>query len=539
MTAFRRWNGSRVSSSGKRALLLVLGIAISAVAVASPPAGLDAFAKRAMATFHTPGMAVAIVADDDRMVRVYGVKELGKQAPVGVHTTFPIGSNTKAFTATALAMLVDRGKLRWDDLVTDKLPGFRMHEAYATRHMTIVDMLCHRSGLGLGQGDLMFLPSTTRTREQLVHAIRYLEPKRSFRSGYAYDNVLYAVAGELVEAVSGKRWEQFVDEEIFAPLGMDDSRVALDQRGPDHVALHGKVSRAVRGVGPPTVLQTVLSGAANAPAGSLSLSAVDMTKWLSVQLHRGRMADGARLFSEAAADKLRSPETLMPIHALPEPLALAQPNFQAYALGLVVRDYRGHKLIMHLGGVLGAYSAVGILPQQQVAVAVMVNSEDAGTLMATFYHLLDHYLGLESPGWIESYHQTLEKRHAQALATLRQARAARHPERGPSLPTAQYAGVYRDAWYGTVTITRDSEGKLHLSMDRTPEMHGPLTHVQYDTFRTHWKAPGLENAYVTFSLQADGRIDHMRMQAISPLADFSYDYRDLHLVPVAAGKEGG
>ncbi|HET7266475.1 MAG TPA: serine hydrolase [Oleiagrimonas sp.] len=513
---------------------LVLGVAVlaaSAPAAATPPQDLDAFAARAMDTFHAPGMAVAIVEGDKAYTRVYGVKELGKPDAVDVHTTFPIGSNTKAFTATALAILVDNGKLRWDDLVIDKLPGFRMYDTYATRHMTIVDMLCHRSGLGPGEGDLMFLPSSTRTRAELVHSIRYLKPATSFRAGYAYDNVLYAVAGQVVQAVSGQRWEDFVRERIFALLGMHDATVSLSRRGPDRVALHGKVSGPLRGMGPQSVLSTVLSGATDAPAGAISASATDMTHWLRVQLSRGRLPDGGRLFSAASARQLWTPETLMPIHAQPEPLALTEPNFQAYALGQIVRDYRGHKIVRHTGGVLGAYSIVGIIPGKQVAFAVMINAEDLGTLMATYYHLMDHYLGLSSPDWIARYQKVLAKRHAAALETLREAHAQTHPERGPSLPLSGYVGVYRDPWYGTVTITMGKDGQLRLSMDRTPAMHGPIEHVQYDTFRTHWVTPGLENAYVTFALNPDGSIDQASMHAVSPLADFSYDYRDLHLRP--------
>lgn len=522
----------------QRSLMLLLASLIGAVApaMATQPQDLDAFAPRAMHTFHTPGMAVAVVDHGKAHTYAYGVRELGKPGRVDVHTTFPIGSNTKAFTATALAILVDEGKLDWSDLVTDRLPGFRMYDAYTTQHMTLVDLLCHRSGLGLGQGDLMFLPSSTRSRADLVHAIRYLKPVTSFRSGYAYDNVLYAVAGQLVQTVSGERWEDFVRRHIFAPLSMHDATVRLDARGPDHVALHGKISGPVRGVGSPSVLSTVLSGDVDAPAGAISVSATDMTHWLRVQLERGRLPDGGRLFSAVAAHQLWKPETLMPISTPPKPLALTRPDFQAYALGMVVRDYRGHKIVMHTGGVLGAYSVVGIVPERHVAFAIMTNAEDVGTLMSTFYHLLDHYLGLSSPDWIGNFRKVLMQQHAAALKTVHAAQAKAHPGRGPSLPLTKYAGVYHDPWYGTATITVGKDDTLHFSMDLTPGMQGSLKHVQYDTFRTRWTKPGLEDAYVTFALKPDGSIDHMSMKAISPLADFSYDYQDLHFTPEPESK---
>jgi hypothetical protein len=255
-----------------------------------------------------------------------------------------------------------------------------------------------------------------------------------------------------------------------------------------------------------------------------------MTQWLRVQLAQGALDGGKRLFSEAASKALWAPQTLVPIEEPPAPLALTRPDFQAYALGLFVRNYRGHQLIMHTGGVLGAYSVVAIVPEKPVAFATMLNAEDAGTLMATFYHLLDHYLDLPPSDWIGKYKQVDELGIAAALKAMQTRQAKTHPERGPSLPPAGYAGVFRDAWYGTATVSRDASG-LRLSMDRTPGMQGALEHVQYDTFRTHWSKPGLEDAYVTFALRPDGSVDQMTMQAISPLADFSYDYQDLHFSP--------
>lgn len=513
------------------ALLLAALAVIAAPAWAAAPQDLDAFAARAMKTFDTPGMAVAIVEDGQATTHVYGIRKLGAPERVDAHSIFPIGSNTKAFTAAALAILVDQGKLHWDDLVVDKLPGFRMYDAYASQHMTITDLLVHRSGLGLGQGDLMFLPSTTRSRAELVHAIRYLKPATDFRSGFAYDNVLYSVAGELVEAVSGERWEDFVQRHMLLPMGMRDTLTSTDAPAPDSVSLHGKISGPVRGMGPPSVLTTVLSGDVCAPAGALRVSAADMTRWLRVQLAHGALDGDKRLFSEAASQALWTPQTLLPINPPPAPLALTKPNYQAYALGLFVRDYRGHQIVMHTGGVLGGYSVVAILPERHVAFAIMLNAEDAGTLMAMFYHLLDHYLDLPPSDWIGTYRQVTEQGNAAALKALQASQAKTHPERGPSLSPASYAGVFSDPWYGTATISRDNDG-LHLSMDRTPGMRGALQHVQYDTFRTHWTKSGLEDAYVTFALRPDGSIDHMTMQAVSPLADFSYDYQDLLFTPV-------
>ncbi|MEW9625756.1 serine hydrolase [Rhodanobacter geophilus] len=516
------------------AVLSCWGLCQATPVLAAAPQALDAYAARAMRTFDTPGMAVVIVDGDKTTTHAWGVRKLGAGARVDEHTIFPIGSNTKAFTAAALAILVDEGKLHWDDRVVDRLPGFRMYDAYASSEMTVTDLLVHRSGLGLGEGDLMMFPTTDRSRAELVHDIRYLKPAHSFRSGYDYDNVLYIVAGQLVEAVSGQRWEDFVQQHILDPLRMHDTRTSIDAHPADRVALHARNTTPVRGVGRQAVLSTVMTGDVFAPAGALQVSAADMGRWLRLQLDRGRLDDGKRLFSAAAAQMLWTPQTLIPITPLPPEVALAQPQFDAYALGLEVQDYRGHRIITHLGGVLGGVSAVVIIPEKHAAFAIMLNSEDVGALFAMREHLLDTLLGLPSPDWIAGYQQMFDGIHASAIAALRAHGAATHPERGPSLPLSGYVGVYRDPWYGTATISQDKRrgGTLEISFDRSPGMHGTLEHVQYDTFRTHWAMPDVEDAYVTFALKPDGGIERMTMQAVSPVADFSWDYQDLRFVPV-------
>ena len=517
-------------------VLLCCGPCLATPASAAASQALDAYASRAMRTFDTPGMAVVVVDGDQTTTHAWGVRKLGASAKVDEHTIFPIGSNTKAFTAAALAILVDEGKLHWNDRVADKLPGFRMYDAYASSEMTVIDLLVHRSGLGLGEGDLMMFPTSNRTRAELVHDIRYLKPAHSFRGGYDYDNVLYVVAGQLVEAVSGQRWEDFVQQRILDPLQMHDTQTRIDARTADQVALHAKNTTPVRGVGRQAVLATVMTGSVFAPAGALQVSAADMGRWLRLQLDRGRLDKKRRIFSAAAAQMLWTPQTLIPVSPLPPEVALAQPQFDDYALGLEVQDYRGHKIITHLGGVLGGVSAVVIVPERHAAFAVMLNSEDVGTLFAMREHLLDTLLGLPSPDWIAGYRRMFDGIYASAGAALRTHGAATHPERGPSLPLSGYAGVYRDPWYGTATISQDKShgGALDISFDRSPGLHGTLEHVQYDTFRTHWAMPDVEDAYVTFALRPDGSIERMTMQAISPIADFSWDYQDLRFVPEAA-----
>lgn len=539
----RESSASRLMARGWRlgalvALMLSWGASVAATVPAASGPALDAFARKAMHTFATPGMAVTVVQGETIATHAYGVRKLGAAAKVDAHTIFPIGSNTKAFTTAALAILVDQGKLHWDDRVVDKLPGFRMYDAYASSEMTVTDLLVHRSGLGLGEGDLMIFPTTDRTRAELVHDIRYLKPAHSFRADYDYDNVLYVVAGQLVEAVSGQRWEDFVQQRILDPLQMHDTQTSIDAHAGDQVSLHAKNTTPVRGVGRQAVLTTVMTGNVFAAAGALQVSAADMGRWLRLQLDGGQLDRDRRIFSVAAAQMLWTPQTLIPVAAAPSAIALARPQFDAYALGFEVQDYRGHRIITHLGGVLGGYSAVVIIPEKRAAFAIMVNAEDAGTLFAMREHLLDALLGLSSPDWIAGYKKVFDGINARAVATLKAQGATSHPERGPSLPLSGYAGVYRDPWYGTATISQAGGDKagLTISLDRSPGLHGPLEHVQYDTFRTHWAMPDVEDAYVTFALKPDGSIERMTMKAVSPIADFSWDYQDLRFTPVSAAK---
>src|SRR6266581_745054 len=203
------------------AALLALLCAHSVAAQSGPPADLDAYVTRAMKTFGVPGLSVAIVKDGKVVVaKGYGVRKMGDAAAVDENTLFGIGSNTKAFTSAALATLVDESKLAWDDPVYERLPGFQMYDPYVSHEMTIRDLLTHRSGMGLGEGDLLFWPHTTFTRQEIIYKLRFMKPASSFRSKYAYDNLLYIAAGQIIPAVTGKTWEQYITEKILQPLGM-------------------------------------------------------------------------------------------------------------------------------------------------------------------------------------------------------------------------------------------------------------------------------------------------------------------------------
>jgi len=489
-----------------------------------------------MHAFGAPGLSLAIVQNGKTVLaKGYGVRSIATRAPVTADTAFPIGSETKAFTSAALAILVDEGKLKWSDRIVDKLPGFRMYDPYVTEHMTVRDLLTHRSGLGLGEGDLLITPNTTRNRADIVHALRYLEPRTGFREVFAYDNILYIVAGQLVQAVSGETWEHFVAQHLFAPLGMKDSRTLYDPAAANAVALHGRTDGPIRGMGKERILTGVLDTVAAAPCGSINASAIDMAKWLAMWEEGGKLPDGRALLSADSVHELWSPVVVVPSDAFGavSPL-LAGPNLQDYSLGWFVEDDYGHTVVEHTGAVFGALAALYIIPDRHVAFSVVINSEDGGSRRSVVDYLLAYYLGQPKTDWIDNLVALRKEILGKTLAAMKNLPQQYQPNGKSSLPMAAYEGTYSDPWYGTMTVSARTGGKLWLRFDLTPGMEGSLEHVADDTFRAHWTDRGIEDAYVTFDVQG-GHIHSIAMKPVSPLADFSFDYQDLHFRPARSG----
>jgi CubicO group peptidase (beta-lactamase class C family) len=508
-------------------------------ALADPPAGFDERVETLRRSIGVPGVSIAIVENGrPTLARGYGVRDLSAPQPVDADTIFATGSTGKAFTVAALAILVDQGKIKWDDKVIDHMPDFRMWDPWVTREMTIRDLLVHRSGLGLGAGDLLFVPRSDLSRKESVRRLRYIKPASSFRSAYAYDNVLYMAAGQLIEEVTGQTWEEFVKANIYWPAGMrvstvdDAGRMAAANRGRPH----GRRNGAILGLGDQEPLDEAADRASNvAPAGGLAISANDMARWLMIQLAHGKLPEGnGRLFSEQASKDMWTPVTLQPIDPVPPALQATQPMFYTYALGWDVQDYRGAKIIWHGGAVTGSLTAVVLIPDRNIGFSIAVNSEDGQLIRGLMYELLDHYLGLPKAGWPEKYDAIKKERVAAAVKAM-QARSARPAKAGPSLPLARYAGDFEDPWYGRISIRLD-KGKLQVDFPHSPGLRARLEHWQYDSFRTVFNDRSMEPAYVTFGIGADGGIERITMKAVSPLADFSFDYHDLFFTPVETKK---
>lgn len=495
---------------------------------------LDAHVEAVRQEFDVPGMAIAIVKDGQVVLeRGYGLREIGKPDPVDAHTMFAIASNTKAFTAVSLSMLADEGRLSLDDRVIDHLPGFRMADAYVTREMRLRDLLVHRSGLGLGAGDLLFWPATTYSNAEVVQRLRDVPLSGGFRNRYAYDNILYGVAQQVIETVSGQSYEAFLRTRILQPLDMRETRYNSDSLLPgDNVASgHAKADFSS--------LQPVprMSWSNVAGAGGIYSSAHDMARWMRVQLAGGVYAGegGAerRLFSTERQKAMWSLVTPMPI-AEPkvEALKAARPNFLGYGEGWMVSDYRGQKLVWHTGGWPGMVSRVTLVPEQNLGIVVLTNQEVGAAFNAVTMQALDAFLGAAPTDWLAAYAALVAKNQGDADERWRKLQAARDGKSRPSLPLGRYAGILHDPWYGDVGVAEE-RGGLVLRFSRTPVLVGDVSHWQHDTFIVRWRDRGLNaDAFLTFALKPDGTLREARMEAISPLTDFSFDFHDLRLTPL-------
>ncbi len=507
---------------------------LASAAVPTELQRLDATVERVRSQFDIPGIAVAVVKDGQIVFeRGYGVRELGKPAPVEADTLFAIASNTKAFTATSLNLLAEQGKLKMDDRVIDHLPSFRMSDPYVTGEMRIRDLLSHRSGLSLGAGDLLFWPTTNYSNAEVVQRLGKVPLKAGFRDRYAYDNILYAVAQQVIEQVSGQSYADFLQQHIFTPVGMAGTRFNADHLKPGDKAATGHAKFDF------TELRTVapLTWSNNAGAGGVYSSVHDMARWMNVQLAQGKLENGTALFSPKSQQAMWQ---MITPQVVPEPsvpaLAVARPNFAGYGEGWSLSDYRGQKLVWHTGGWPGMVSRVTLVPEQKLGIVVLTNQEVGAAFNAVTMDVLDAYLKAPATDWVAAYAAAVAKAQDKADEGWAAHQAARDPKSTPSLPLARYAGTYRDPWYGEVFVEQRA-GTLRLRFGKTAQLVGTMEHWQHDTFIVRWDDRSLNaDAFANFSLDPDGKVREVRMQPVSSLTDFSFDFQDLVLTPVDADK---
>jgi CubicO group peptidase (beta-lactamase class C family) len=405
--------------------------------------------------------------------------------------------------------------------------------------MTVRDLLTHRSGLGLGAGDLLWWPTTSFTTDEIIEKLRYIRPATSFRNSYAYDNLLYIVAGKIIAQKSGKSWGDTVRERILKPVGMTTTTTSLAENAgnPNTANAHSKIDGKIAAVKAMPVANAV-------GAVGINTNAEDIARWMTVLLDGGKIESAGkdaqgkeiRLFSDKQAREMWTAQTPMKISEPKPALAATKPNFYAYGLGFQLRDYKGMKLAMHGGALQGFYSRVLLVPEAKLGIAILTNAESGGALSALQYRLLDQYLGAAPSDWIKLVSDVENEMHAKELARQKSASTTRAAKSKPSLALSAYDGDYQDAWYGKATI-KEAGGKHVLVFAKTPDLIGELEHFQHDTFIVRWKERNFNaDAYVTFSLNPDGSIERMKMAPVSTETDFSYDFADLTFTPVKPAK---
>jgi CubicO group peptidase (beta-lactamase class C family) len=498
-------------------LLLLLTFAQSARAQALEERlkEIDEYATRAGREWNVPGFAVAIVKDD-RVVfaKGYGVRELGKPGPVDKDTLFAVASNTKAFTAAALATLVDEGRISWDDPVTKYLPYFQLYDPLATREMTVRDLLSHRSGLATFGGDLLWY-ETDYPREEIIRRVRFLKPVYGFRARYGYQNIMFLAAGEIVPAVTGKSWDDYVRERFFAPLGMSRTTTSYRQlmQTPNVATPHNEFEGRVR------VIHYSSADSAGG-AAAINSSAAEMAQWVRLQLGRGTY-EGKKIFSADRSREMWTPQTV--VGGVSESAEKFNPtvHFNLYGLGWFLSDYRGRKVVTHSGGLDGMTSRVAMLPEENLGVVVLTNSE---TPLQSFlwYKVFDVLTGAPARDWSADYAARAKAAREREEAEARKLEEARVPNTKPSLAPSAYAGTYTGAMYGDARVTEE-QGRLVLRLAHSPNFVGDLEHWHFDTFRVKWRESVIypfPRGWVTFTLDPQGKVSEMKLDVPNPDFDF-------------------
>ena len=498
---------------------------------------LNQFIQDVSREFNVPGIAVAVVKDQ-RIVyeRGFGLRNIESKKPVDRHTKFCIASITKPFTATALEMLADRGKLKLDDRVTDHLSWFRMSEPYVTRELRVRDLLAHRSGLGPHAGDLLFVPETTYSNREVVERLGELPLSSGFRDGFSYENAMFAVASLVIEQASGESYADFIRNHIFAPLRMSDAVINASHLGPADnfaAAYQPRLDSQLEAIPP-------LAWENNPGAAGIYASIDDMAKWTRMQLSiadERRASAAPHLISEAAQRRMWS--MLIPIDidpaATPD-LKAAQPNFLGYGEGWYLSDYQGHRTVWHGGEFPGTVSLVTLLPESHLGIVVLSNQESDNALYAVTLHIVDEYLQSAKSDprtdWLQAFLDAEHQSQARIAARKQSEKIAESSVADPPGDLKRFAGVYRDRWYGDVAIDLEHDG-LRVLFTHSPRLIGSMQPIGDRKFLVTWDDRTLRaDAFIEFDLDKAGTAISARMSRASSEVSKSYDYQDLQLLRV-------
>ena len=489
------------------------------------PQQIDSLVEKSMESFNVPGMAVAVIKDGKVVSKKgYGVRSIKTKKKVNTETLFGIASNTKAFTTAALAQLVDENKIKWETKVTDIIPEFKLYAPYVTSEFTVRDLIVHRSGLGLGAGDLMVFPaSNTTTLDEMIHNLRYLQPVSSFRSKFDYDNLLYIVAGEIVARVAGQTYEEYITEHFFKPLQLDRMTMNTKKIDGDKNTIDGHA---------PVKGELKITGETfteiGQPAAGIYASIDAMAKWVHVRLDHGKYGKDLenRLFSEKSHQEMWTPQTL-----IKSGKGLYNTHFSAYGMGWFLSDVNGYFQVTHTGGLLGIVSQVTMIPELDLGIIVLTNQQSGAAFSAITNSIKDGHFGIEDKNRVKQYndHRLASEKRADSITTSVENEIKKQLNNKSETPEiSDYTGTYKDAWFGNVTVQQEKKNNIIFTSKKSSDLTGKMTFYKGTTYVVRWNDRSLKaDAFVNFTLDTEGKANGFTISPISPLTDFSYDFQDL------------
>ena len=484
---------------------------------------LDSLIQDALVKFNVAGTAVAIVKDGKVIYeKGFGVRSITTKLPVNEYTDFQIASNSKAFTTAALSILIDEGKLHWKDKVRTYLPEFKMYNDYVTENFLVEDLLCHRSGLGLGAGDLMDFPDGTDfTIKDKLTFFQYFKPQSDFRTQFDYDNQLYTIAGELIARVSGMTWEKFIQSRILDPLEMTNSFSSQDfmKAETNFATPHSTVGSSIRTIG---TFHDMINGA----AGGIVSNVHDMSKWMITQLNGGKYGN-KQLFSPARQKEMWAIHTVTNFTASPR----YNQHFSGYGLGWGLADLKGNMVASHTGGLPGMLTSVTLVPDLKLGIVILTNTENGGggLFSAVRQTIMDSYFGLDDYGWVDKYSERMQSNSSSSDSVIAKVWQTVDAAKNMKINAADFTGIYEDKWFGKIEVFLKGN-QLWFKSFRSPKLNGPMSFYKANTFAIKWEYRDMDcDAFAMFALDENGKAESIKMKGISPAIDFSFDFQDLDL----------
>ena len=486
---------------------------------------LDNLVKETLKTFDVPGISVGILKDGEIVyAKGHGVRSLTNKKDMNENTLVGIASTSKGFTCFALAMMVDAGKLNWDDKVRKHIPEFQLYDAWVTEQFTVRDLVTHRSGMGLGAGDLMFFPEGNNFGvSDVINNVKYLKPESSFRSEFAYNNNMFIIAGEVLKRVSGLSWEEFIETKIMKPVGMNNSKASYNRVTnrkniiDAHTRAEGKVIQ----------IPHDWSETAN-PAGGIVSNVKDMLIWAKFLMNDAVAENGKRILSENQFHELWQLQTPLKVRKNDS----YNSNFRGYGLGWFLTDVKGgYKQVYHTGGLLGTVTQFTMIPDLDLAIVVLTNQMNGSAFNTITNTIKDTYLGYEQRDWLKKYganNTNFLKYNDSIKATIFVKTVIAKKDLNLPKPN-QIVGTYYDNWFGNVLISYDGNS-YSIKCERSSKLIGELLPYNQTTYVAKWNNRSFDaDVFVQFSFDEKGNATGATMKPIAPITDFSFDFGDLNL----------